>query len=127
MSLAANVEVICKRKLTPEEVASFAHFQQFYDIPDSDPMIVVLAMLATSQLAVEKAPDILQQKVSETIELHRTVLREQSVLIAKELITTVAQLIEEANVDWKVRWLRYAGCFIGGAVIGVATLRFLGH
>lgn len=130
MSLISTMEVLLKRPLVNEEVANLADFQRLYSIGDDDPLIVVLAMMARSQIMVSTLPDLLQQKATETIELHRLVLREQSTLIAKELITTLAQNIESANVDWKVRWLRYVACFVCGAIaaaIVFIALRMLGR
>lgn len=126
MSLVATVEALMKRPLTVEEMENLADFQRINGIDDSDPLLVVLALMAKSQLAVESLPALLQQKAIETIELHRQTLREQSTLIAKELITALAQNIESANVDWKARWLRYAGCFVGGAMMAAALMKVLG-
>jgi hypothetical protein len=116
MSLVSTVEALQKRPCTPEEISNLAELQNLYRISDDDPLIVVLALMARSQLMVGTLPDLLQQKAIETIELHRTVLREQSVLISKELITTIAQNIQSMSVGWKVGWIRYASFFVAGMV-----------
>lgn len=124
--LVANLEILMKRPLTPEEINNLAEFQRLNEVDDTDPLLIVYALMAKSQLIIDTLPELLQQKALETIELHRQTLREQSTLIAKDLITVLAQNIESANVDWKVRWLRYAGCFVGGALFAAAALNVLG-
>lgn len=122
MSLTSVVEALQKRPLTVEEVSNLNEFQQMFDIDDDDPLIVVLAMMARSQLIVETVPQLLQQKVTETIELHRNVLREQAGLIAKELIAELSHQIQSANTSWKSRWTRYAVCVAGGALFAIVVL-----
>lgn len=124
--LVSTLETLMKRPLTPEETSNIAEFQRVNEIDDTDPLLVVLALMAKNQLIVEALPELLQQKALETIELHRQALREQSTLIAKDLITVLAQNIESANVDWKVRWLRYAGCFVAGALFAATMSKILG-
>ena len=125
MSLSSIVESLQKRPLTPEESASLNEFQQEFDIDDDDPLLVVLAMMARSQLIVETAPKVLQQKVNETIELHRTVLREQALLIAKELIQELSQQIQRANAGWKKQWLSFFLVFVGGAFFAFVLMTAL--
>lgn len=116
MSLITTIEALQKRPLTADESTTIKNFQKAFDIEDDDPLIVVLALMSRSQLILESMPTLLQQKSSETIELHRTVLRDQSVLIAKELISDVSQHIDVANRAFKARLIRYVGCFVGGGV-----------
>lgn len=126
MTLVSVVEKLQKRALLPAEVTALNDLQQLYKIDDDDPLVVVLALMARSQNILESVPDLLQQKVVETIELHRTLLRDQAVLISKELIGTVAHNIEAANADWKAKWTRHAGFFVAGVVFTI-VLRFLLH
>lgn len=116
MKLVQTIEGLLKRPLKAEEVAQLADFQRTYAIDDDDPLLVVLAMMAQSQLIVQAVPELLQQKAEETIELHRTLLREQSVLIAKDLINTLGTEIQKANRGWRELWLRYLAFFVGGAI-----------
>lgn len=116
MSLVSAVEALQRRPLTQEERTNLADLQSIHHIHDDDPLIVVLALMARSQLLVGTLPELLQQKAIETIELHRTTLREQSVLISKELISTVAQNIQAANLGWRVGLVRYAMCFVAGMI-----------
>lgn len=93
MSLVTAMEALKKQPLTPDEVNMLQEFQRQFELSDDDPLNVVLAMMARSQMIIESAPDLLQQKVSETIELHRTNLREQAVLTAKEVIADVSRVL----------------------------------
>ena len=114
MSLATTVEILQKRALTPSEMANLQEFQRHFKLDDNDPLMVVLAMMARSQLIVETVPDLLQQKVTETIELHKSVLRDQAVLISKELIKELTHQILAANANGKAMWARSAACFVAG-------------
>lgn len=120
MSLVTTVESFTKRPLSAADVASLTAFQKQFNIEDDDPMMVVLAMMARGQIIVDSAPDLLQQKVTETIELHRNVLRDQATLIAKDLIVVLANDIEKSVfTKYKSRAASYAGFFVGGMVFSV--------
>ena len=130
MNLVTSVEALLKRKLTPEEVANMAELQTFYKIYDDDPLLIVVAMMARTQIIAETLPNLLQQKVNETIELHRTLMREQSILMSKELIATIAEQIKVANmglhstkIGWRSGWIRYAGCVVGGGLLFAVAFR----
>lgn len=132
MSLGSTMEALMKRKLTPEEVGHLADFQAMFKVQDDDPLIVVLAMMARAQIITETIPNLLQQKALETIELHRTVMREQSILMSKELIDTIAKNIRSASLElqaeklsWQAGWVRYAGFFIGGMLLAAAIFRLV--
>ncbi len=58
----------------------------------------------------------LQQKVIETIELHRTNLREQAVLSAKELITDLSALLLSQQKSVAAIWRQRLSWFTTGAV-----------
>lgn len=127
MNLKQAMEVLQKRPLSAEEAALLSEFQRLYSIDDDDPLIVVLALMAQSQLLVQTLPDLLQQKAIETIELHRTLLRDQAVVIAKELIQTLSGQIQSANQTWQARWTRYLGFFIGGAISMGVLIQLFRH
>lgn len=133
MNLVLTMEALMKRKLTADEVGQLADFQSMFKVQDDDPLLVVLAMMARAQIITETIPNLLQQKALETIELHRTVMREQSVLMSKELIDTIAKNIRSASLElkseklsWRSSWVRYSVCFIGGMILAAAIFR-LGH
>lgn len=122
MSLITIVESLQKRPLTAAEVESLNEFQRTFQIDNEDPLIVVLAMLARNQIALDHAPELLQQKVNETIEYHRVVLREQSVVIAKELIVDIGRELQVLVGTVKRRWVNYIGFFAGGATCGALIM-----
>lgn len=127
MSLVTTIETLQKRPLTTDEVSTLNEFQRSFKIADDDPLLVVLAMMARSQIIVDSVPDLLQQKVNETIELHRLVLREQAVLIAKELIATLAEDIKRATSKNQMRWAPYVACVVVGMVGYAGIAGWVGH
>jgi hypothetical protein len=124
MSLASRVEAIKKQPLTNEERDALQEFQRIYQVDDEDPLGVVLALMFRSQMILESAPSQLQQKVMETIELHRTNLREQATITAKELISDVASAVlghQRSLTDiWSIRLRWGGGGAAGGLIVGVA-------
>lgn len=114
MSLAGNVASMYGRTLSKEEESSLKKFQESFEIGDEDPVIVVLAMLATNRLQLQELPTLLQQKGVATIELHQQTLREQSTLIAKELIGTIAMNLQATEREVKDRSLYYVFAFVIG-------------
>jgi hypothetical protein len=124
MSLVSIVEALQKRPLTTEETGTLNEFQQFFKIDDEDPLMVVLALMARSQLIVETVPGLLQQKVDATIELHRMALREQAVLVAKELVSSVASELQMVGKN-KTVWWQYAGFFFSGVVCVVGAIGWI--
>ncbi len=126
MSLVSAFEALKKQKLTPEEAAMLQEFQRQFSVDDDDPLVVVLAMMARSQLIVETAPTLLQQKVLETIELHRTNLREQAVISAKELIADLSALLlrqlKDVSAQWRQRLYWFAAGSGAMAVVAAAAV-----
>lgn len=125
MSLAKTMEALEGRSLSDAERDSLYKFEQMFEIGEDDPLIVVLAMMAKNHLTVNQLPDLLQQKAKETIELHQQTLREQSTLIAKELVVSIGNLVAGSAVGHKLRLAQFAGCFMGGFILGGLCVRLL--
>ncbi len=125
MNLADTIESLEGRKLTGPERDALHRFENTYDIAEDDPLIVVLAMMAKNQLTAEQLPDLMQQKAKETIELHQQTLREQSTLIAKELVVSIGNMVAGSAVGFKLRVAQFAGCFMGGFILGGLCVRLL--
>jgi hypothetical protein len=121
MSLAESLSALEGRPLTKEEHEWCRRFEQTYEINDDDPLIVVVAMLVKNQLLLNQAPELLQQKARETIELHRQTLVEQSTLIAKQVLVTVGELIAQSSTGKKLRAMYLAAAFSGGLLVGLAV------
>lgn len=124
-SLVAAVEALKKQPLKPDEVEMLAAFQKQFNLDDDDPINVVLALMAHSQMIIGTAPTLLQQKVEETIELHRTNLRTQAVLVAKELVSELAPVLIAGQNDVSALWRQRIYCFAAGAgamLIAMAAL-----
>ncbi len=123
MSLVATVQTLLKRNLSTDEVQTLNAFQKQFELDDDDPLLVVLSMMACTQIIAEAAPALLQQKVDQTIELHRTALREQAVLVAKDLVGVLTEKVfAEFSNDIKAsivkenqtRWAKYGIGFGAG-------------
>ena len=126
MNLCNAVEALKKEPLTAKEAETLQEWQQQFALADDDPIIVVLAIMARSQLIIEGAPDLLLQKVKETIELHKTNLREQALLTAKDLINdlSVVWLSQQngAMAVWKQRAYGFAAGAVTMGLLVVAAL-----
>lgn len=123
MSIADSIKELLGRPLTVEEVTGLSNFQRLYDIDDSDPLAIVLALVGANTVLINSMPNLLQQKANETIELHQRTLRDQSTIIAKELIATLSQNIASANASLKVRGMFFLGGAFIGALIAIVVMR----
>lgn len=131
MSLVSAVEQLQKSPCTASQIETLNEFQKIHKIGNDDPLVIVLALMARSQLILESTPTLLKQKADETIELHRTMLRDQSVIIAKELVGTLTQIIhnEVRRVipsNHNVRNMIYAGIgsLVSGLIIAIVILKY---
>jgi hypothetical protein len=123
--LVSALETLKGSALTADEIKMLEEFQRQFSIADDDPINVVLAMMVRSQLILNSAPDLLQQKVNETIELHRTNLREQAIISAKELISDLSAALiaqqQDLSARWRTRAIWYcAGMGTSGAIVLMA-------
>lgn len=115
-SLLQAVEAIKRAPLTSDEVAMLQEFQRQFDLDDEDPLNVVLAMMARSQMILEAVPILLQQKANETIELHRITLQDQARLTAKDLIAHIAEMLLGQIKGTSLSWRQRLFWFTSGAV-----------
>jgi hypothetical protein len=134
MSLIASVEAYAKRKLTIAEIKNLTELQDSYKINDDDPLMILIDIMTRTQIIADTLPDLLHKKAIETMELHRSNMRDQSVLMSKELIATIAEQIKAANlnlnsnlnlkkISWKAGWIRYVGCVVAGMFLYAMILR----
>lgn len=130
MSLVTTLEGLKKSPLSAQEASTVREFQNQFEIDDDDPLVIVLAIMLRSQLIIDTAPDLLQQKVNETIELHLTNLRSQANLSAKEIVGDIAATLmgqqKLLGLDWRQRliWAAigagFAALFFGLAIAMVS-------
>lgn len=120
MNLISTLEKLKQAPLSAEETKIIKEFQSQFQIDDDDPLVVIVAIMMQSQLIIATAPDLLRQKVIETIELHKTNLREQAVLSAKEIVGDIAATLlqQQKNliVIWRQRFI-WAGIGAGTTVL----------
>ena len=127
MNLPETMAALTGRALTESERDSLYRFEKQFEINEDDPLIIVLAMMAKNQLTAEQLPDLLQQKTKEIIEVHAQTLREQSTLIAKELVVTVGNIIATSAGGHKLRVTQYAGLFMAGFILGGLCVKLFLH
>lgn len=120
-----SIAELLNRSLTVEEITGLNNFKGRYDIDDSDPLAIVLALVGANTVLMNSMPNLLQQKASETIELHRTTLREQSTIIAKELIGTLSSNISGANASYKALAFWFSCGTVFGAFLTLFIMRWL--
>ena len=123
MTLAKTIEALDGRTLSDVERASLHKFEQMFEIGEDDPLIVVLAMMAKNQLSVDQLPERLEKAAKVTIEMHQQTLREQSTLIAKELVVSIGNLVAGSTVGHKLRLAQLSICFMGGFILGGLCVR----
>lgn len=120
-SLLIAVQTLLVRELASDEKDKLNKFQQLYQIDDDDPLVVVLSLMGMNTVLFEQVPDMLRVASSKAIEAHEQILREQSTLIAKELILSTFQSINDAvraQNTWMDRLIEYVLVFIVGGLTG---------
>ena len=127
MSLENAVEVLARRPLTVEEINSLNLFQKMNGIDDSDPLIVVLAYMARSHLMLEQLPAEMNKMVNESTEYHRNTLRDQSSLVAKDLVSSIALGLEKSNKYRKFDFFSHLLAFTAGALLTALLVMLLRH
>jgi hypothetical protein len=90
MRLTKIVEELQQRPLTQDEHGILKQFQEQFDIDDDDPITVVLAIMLANKITLDSIPKSFFDQTTNTIELHQQLLRDQSILISKEIISTVS-------------------------------------
>jgi hypothetical protein len=129
MNLVESVKTILGRDLSSDEVRNLSAFQRLHEIDDSDPLIIVLAMMGANKILMEEVPKLLQQKSTEIIELHRSLLMEQSTAIAKNLVAAVAPILVSNKTPFNAKTIgviAVAAAFFG-AFCWMAFLLFVRH
>lgn len=124
-----SIALLLNRTLTTEEIIGLNNFKNLYEIDETDPLAIVLALVGANTVLMNSMPDLLQQKASETMELHRMTLRDQSTLIAKELILTLSSNIAEASkvAGTNASHMTLVAWFAGGSFFGVLLGLLISH
>ena len=120
-----SVAELLNRPLTAEEITGLNNFKGRYDIDDSDPLAIVLALVGANTVLMNSMPNLLQQKAADTIESHRSSLREQSTVIAKELIETLSRNIVSAAANSKILAIWFCCGFVFGSFLTLLITHWL--
>lgn len=96
---------------------------------NDDPIVVVLALTGGLTVIAKDIPAQIQAASDKIIETHATVLRNQSNLIAKEMVGTIAELVHNAGRTRMRRIGEAVACAIAGSTVsfGIMWFWFLKH
>lgn len=123
-TMESTVETLLGRKLTAEESQVLIRLRDQYGYDDSDPLVVVLAMLGAHKILAEELPKKITDAAKETIELHRLLLREQASVVAKDLVGALAGTIHNSrDIRFRDRFLGFA-CGITIVLVILAAIKF---
>lgn len=120
-TLEATIMRIVGHELTAGDREMLIMLRDQYGIDDGDPMVVALAMTGAVKVMVDQIPEMIAKESEKITELHITGLRNQSILIAKDLVGVIAGQIHAAS---RTRRGRLVDAAIGGLVGVTATLIF---
>lgn len=119
--LVGAVAVLCGRDLTAEESQKLAKFQDQQSIGDDDPIVAILALLGVHKILIEEIPERIKKASQDAITVHEQTLREQSTIVAKELLITLARSINDAaraQRTWRDRAVEYALVAVIAMILG---------
>lgn len=129
VTMESSVERIVGRPLTKEERQQLNRLRNDWGYSDDDPLVVVLALTGSMSLIAQDIPARIQAASDKIIETHASVLRNQSNLIAKEMVGTIAGLVHNAGRTRSRRIVEAVACAVVGAVVsfGILWFWFLKH
>lgn len=113
---------IVGRALTEEERQILIHLREQYGYDDGDPVVVVLSMFGAIKIIADEIPSRIKAASEAVIEMHITGLREQSMLVAREVVGHVAGLIHAAGRSRKGRLIDMAVGGVFGALVAALVV-----
>jgi hypothetical protein len=102
-TMETAIASIVGRPLTDADRQMLIRLRDQYGYDDNDPLVVVLAMTGAIKIMAEEIPEKIRAASKETTELHMAVLRDQSMLVARDVVGSVAGLIHTAGRTKKDR------------------------
>ncbi|MET3122302.1 hypothetical protein AAKU67_001896 [Oxalobacteraceae bacterium GrIS 2.11] len=112
------------RDFLPQDHTQINYFQNHFGIEKDSTLMLLFVIWIRDRRAIEKLPEMLEQKARVTIELHQQTLRDQSVLISKELIGVIATQIKSNNNGTQDKLFVFS-CGAAAGVIFCTILLFL--
>lgn len=107
---------IVGRDLSADERQMLVTLRDDYGYDDTDPIVPFLSMLGAHMVLTKDIPEKIMTASQKIIETHAVVLREQSMVVAKDLVGNLVGIIHTADRTRKDRWIDG----LVGAVVGVA-------
>lgn len=123
--MEAAVAEIVGRPLTEEDRRILIALRDRYGYDDNDPLVPVLAMMGAVRVMTQAVPAELRAAAKEITELHMTGLREQSMFVAKDLVTNITGLIYTAGRSRLRRTMEMVASAAVGALATGAAMYFL--
>ncbi len=120
-NLSTAVQILLGRELTTKEKDDLSALQDHHHLHDDDPIVAILSLLGINKILIETIPEKLRKASQDAIAVHEQTLREQSTLIAKELILTIAQTINDKVKEqstWRNRLVEYALVGLIALIVG---------
>lgn len=123
-TMEASVERIIGHPLSDTDRQMLIQLRDEYGYDDSDPLVVVLAMMGAYIILTNEIPDKIKKASEQIIETHAVVLRDASMIVAKDLVSTIAGQIHSAVQTRKVRLMYGAVGGLLGAIVMVLLFFF---
>lgn len=117
VTMESSVERMVGRPLTKDELQMLIRLRDDWGYSNDDPIVVVLALTGGLTVIANDIPARIQAASDKIIETHATVLRNQSNLIAKEMVGTIAELVHNAGRSRMRRLGEAAACAVAGALV----------
>jgi hypothetical protein len=122
-TMEAAVARIVGRDLTEDDRQLLIAVRDQYGYDDDDPLVVVLAMTGALKIMMDELPERLKKASEHLTEVHQITLKNQSAIIAKDLVGIVAEHIHAAGRTRKGRLidaaLGAAGVLAFALLVGV--------
>lgn len=122
VTMESSVERMVGRPLTKDELQMLIRLRDDWGYSNDDPIVVVLALTGGLTLIANDIPARIQAASDKIIETHATVLRNQSNLIAKEMVGTIAELVHNAGRSRLRRLGEAAACVVAGGIFTSAMM-----
>lgn len=107
------------RELRPDEREMLFNLRDQYNYDDTDPLVVVLAMMGAYIIIAKDLPNKLIEASKQITETHSVVMGKAAMIVANDLVGHVVGLVNKAQRTRKDRW--FDG-LIGGGIGAVLVV-----
>lgn len=122
--MESAIEGLIGRELNQEERQMILRLRDQYGYSDDDPLVIILALTGAIKIIAEDIPAKIVQASEKATELHLQTLREQSMMVARDMVGQVAGLIHTAGRSRKDRVVDGIVGGIAGMILMIGMLGF---